>query len=67
MGVAFLCADLHTIPKPREDHAAYLGNWLQVLRSDKRAIFQAAAYAQRAADYLHDFQNALTEAQAIAT
>lgn len=32
------------------------GTWLTVLKSDKRAIFQAAAHAQRAADYLHGLQ-----------
>ena len=36
----------------REDHAAYLANWLQTLRSDKRAIFAAATQAQAAADWL---------------
>jgi len=32
-----------------------------VLRSDKRAIFQAAAHAQRAVDYLHSLQPAAAE------
>jgi antirestriction protein ArdC len=36
----------------REDHAAYPGHWLTVLKEDKRAIFSAAVQAQRAADYL---------------
>ena len=40
----------------REDHAAYLGHWLTVLREDKRAIFSAAAHAQRAADFLTALQ-----------
>jgi antirestriction protein ArdC len=31
-----------------------------VLRGDKRAIFQAAAHAQRAVDYLHDLQPRIT-------
>jgi antirestriction protein ArdC len=31
-----------------------------VLRGDKRAIFQAAAHAQRAADYLHHLQRHIT-------
>ena len=35
-----------------ELNAAYLHNWLHVLRSDKRAIFKHAADAQRACDYL---------------
>ena len=43
-------------PEPREDHAAYLDHWLKVLKEDKRAIFQAAAHAQKAADYLHGLQ-----------
>lgn len=56
LGAAFLCADLVITPEPREDHAAYLSHWLQVLREDKRAIFSAAAHAQRAVDYLHSLQ-----------
>ncbi|MDE4142163.1 ArdC family protein [Phaeobacter gallaeciensis] len=35
-----------------ELNAAYLDNWVRVLRSDKRAIFKHAADAQRACDYL---------------
>ena len=30
--------------------------WLEVLKNDKRAIFSAAAHAQRAADYLSGLQ-----------
>lgn len=56
LGAAFLCADLGITPEIREDHAAYLGHWLQVLKEDKRAIFSAAAHAQRAADYLCSLQ-----------
>ena len=53
---AFLCADLEITPEIRDDHAAYIDHWLEVLKSDKRAIFSAAAHAQRAADYLHGLQ-----------
>ncbi|MGH2343265.1 ArdC family protein (plasmid) [Segnochrobactraceae bacterium EtOH-i3] len=56
LGAAFLCADLALSPAPRAEHAAYIGNWLKVLKEDKRAIFSAAAHAQRAADYLHSLQ-----------
>ena len=35
-----------------EMNAAYLYNWLRVLRSDTNAIFKHAADAQRACDYL---------------
>jgi antirestriction protein ArdC len=57
LGAAFLCADLGIALEPREDHAAYLGHWLRILREDKRAIFSAAAHAQRAVDYLHGLQS----------
>lgn len=56
LGSAFLCADLGITPQVREDHASYIGNWLEVLKNDKKAIFAAAAHAQRAADFLHDLQ-----------
>lgn len=56
LGAAFLCADLGVTLEPRADHAAYLGHWLEVLKADKRAIFSAAAHAQRAADFLHSLQ-----------
>lgn len=58
LGSCFLCADLGIVPElePRPDHASYLQSWLNVLANDKRAIFQAAAHAQRAVAYLHDLQ-----------
>jgi len=58
LGAAFLCADLSITPEIREDHAAYLSSWLKVLKEDKRAIFTAAAHAQRAVDFLHGLQAA---------
>lgn len=56
LGAAFLCADLELRPQIREDHAPYIAGWLKVLKEDKRAIFTAAAHAQRAADFLHGLQ-----------
>jgi antirestriction protein ArdC len=56
LGAAFLCADLGVTAEPRDDHSAYLATWLEVLKNDKRAIFTAAAHAQRAADFLHGLQ-----------
>src|SRR4051812_11310807 len=56
LGAAFLCADLDLALEPREDHASYIANWLQVLKNDNRAIFSAASHAQRAVDYLHGLQ-----------
>lgn len=58
LGSCFLCADLGIAPElePRPDHAFYLQSWLSVLAEDKRAIFQAAAHAQRAVSFLHSLQ-----------
>lgn len=56
LGAAFVCADLALTPQPRAEHAAYIGSWLKALKDDRRAIFTAAAHAQRAADYLASLQ-----------
>jgi antirestriction protein ArdC len=53
LGSAFLCADFELHQEPREDNAAYIATWLEVLKNDNRAIFAVAAHAQRAADYLN--------------
>lgn len=52
LGAAFISGAIGIKLHDREDHAAYLANWLQTLRSDKRAIFTAATQAQAAADWL---------------
>ncbi len=56
LGSAFLCADLNITPEIRDDHAAYIGNWLKVLKDDKRAIFSAASHASKAVEFLHGLQ-----------
>lgn len=56
LGAAFLCADLGLKLEDRPDHAAYIASWLQVLKNDSKAIFTAAAHAQRAATFLHGLQ-----------
>ena len=62
LGSAFLSADLGLTPEPRDDHAAYIASWLKVLKDDKRAIFTAAAHAERAVAFLHGLQpGAVTE------
>jgi len=53
LGAAFLCADLELALEPREDHASYIASWLKVLSADNRAVFIAAAHAQRAAEYIN--------------
>ena len=61
-GAGFSSADLELTPEPRADHASYIASWLKVLKDDKRAIFTAAAHAQRAADYLNGLQAGQQEA-----
>ncbi|MBZ0149393.1 MAG: ssDNA-binding domain-containing protein [Pseudorhodoplanes sp.] len=56
LGSAFVCADLDLTPALHAENAAYIDNWLSVLKGDKRAIFTAASHAQRAADFLHGLQ-----------
>jgi len=52
---AFVCASLNI--KPTVRHADYLGSWLQVLKEDNRAIFNAASLASKAADFLLAFEH----------
>ena len=54
LGAAFLCAAAGIDNATLDDHAAYLKGWLDALKADKRAIVQAAAQAQKAADYILD-------------
>lgn len=64
LGAAFLSADLGITPEIRADHAAYLAHWLKALKEDSRAIFSAAAHAQRAADFLQSLQGKEATAEA---
>jgi antirestriction protein ArdC len=52
LGAAFLCATLGFSTTYRKDHAAYIQSWLALLKNDKKAIFNAASHAQKAADFL---------------
>ena len=53
---AFVCASLSIAPTVR--HADYLGSWLEVLKEDNRAIFNAASLASKAADFILAFEHA---------
>ncbi|KMO14839.1 ArdC family protein [Methylobacterium platani] len=50
ISAAYVCASLGIVPTVR--HADYIASWLEVLRSDPRAIVQAAGMASRSADWL---------------
>jgi len=51
MGAAFLCGQAG-IESTLENSVAYLAGWLEQLRNDKTLIIQAAAQAQKAADFI---------------
>jgi antirestriction protein ArdC len=44
--------DTQFAPQPRPDLAHYIANWLKALKSDKRAVFTAAARAAEAAAFI---------------
>ena len=52
MGAAFLCGQAGIAERTLNNSAAYLQNWLEALRNDKKLIVQAAAQAQKAADFI---------------
>lgn len=56
IGAAFLCARLGITNSTRDDHASYISSWLKALNSDKKYIFEAAAAAQKAVNYLYKLQ-----------
>ena len=43
-------------PTPRDDHAHDIAHWLAIMKGDKKAIFTAAAAANRAVERLHGKQ-----------
>lgn len=59
LGAAYLCAAIGI--QGQLQHAEYLASWLAVLKSDKKAIFQAASAAQKAVDYLMRAENETEE------
>lgn len=52
MAATYLCAHAKIEPATIQNSAAYIQGWLKVLKSDKRMVIQAAAAAQKAADWI---------------
>ncbi|VTZ27064.1 Antirestriction protein ArdC [Methylocella tundrae] len=46
------------LPSDIPNHASYISSWIGLLKDDRRAIFRAAADAQKIADYLLGFHPA---------
>ena len=58
ISAAALCCHLEITNTPRPDHAQYIAQWVEILKSDNRAVFTAAAHASRAVEYLFSLQPA---------
>jgi len=52
MGAAFLCGQAEIAERTIDNSAAYIKGWLTQLQNDKMLIVQAAAQAQKAADFI---------------
>jgi hypothetical protein len=52
LGAAFQMARLGLSSTTRPDHAAYIADWVKLLRDDGRAVFTAAKKAGQAVDWL---------------
>jgi len=57
LSAAFLCARYSIAGELR--HSSYIASWLRVLKNDNKAVFKAAALAQKSADYLAGFAGAM--------
>ena len=52
IGAAFLCGHAEIAERTIDNSAAYVSEWLKRMKDDKKLIVQAAAQAQRAADFI---------------
>jgi len=52
MGAAYICGQAEISERTIDSSAAYIKGWLERLRQDKTLIVQAAAQAQKAADFI---------------
>lgn len=52
----FLCTILELVKLPTPNHAKYINNWLEVLKSDKKALIKAFSLAQKASDFILEFE-----------
>ena len=64
LGSAFLCQRMAV--DGTLQHPEYLGNWLAVLKGDKRAIFTASSKARQACEYLMGLAEKAEAGEAVA-
>lgn len=58
IGQCLICADLGLPGELHDNHASYIGHWLEILKGDSSAIIHAAANAEQAFSYLKAFGGA---------
>ena len=63
MGAASLCGQAEIAERTLENSASYIQNWLEALQNDKKLIVQAAAQAQKAADFILGVKHKETPAE----
>jgi antirestriction protein ArdC len=66
MGSAFLCGHAGIVERTLENSAAYVQGWLSRLKDDSRLVVQAAAQAQKAADFILNKQHRQEEMEVAA-
>jgi len=52
MGAAFLCGESGIVERTIDNSAAYIASWLKRLKDDSKLVVNAAAQAQKAADWI---------------
>jgi antirestriction protein ArdC len=57
MGAAFLCGHAGIVERTLDNSAAYIKGWLARLKDDPQLVVQAAAQAQKAADFILNKQH----------
>lgn len=61
LGSAFIAAGIGMKLESLDNHISYISSWLEILKKDKKFIFQAASAAQKAVNFLN--QNIQQEAK----
>jgi len=63
MGSAMLCGVTGIAPAVLDNSAAYLANWIQVLKGDSKLLVTAASAAQKAADFIRGISKPTSETE----
>ena len=58
MGSAYLSRFSQILPNEIKNTVAYLDNWLEVFKKDKRFLITASGHAQKAVDFILDMKTA---------